>query len=68
MQALHVSQIFKLQTVNSLIQILSVYSLWSYNALKSDFEHSPIAHNFCSQEAANQKDYGFEVEELKWPI
>lgn len=26
MQALHVSQIFKLQTVNSLIQILSVYS------------------------------------------
>lgn len=25
-QALHVSQIFKLQTVNSLIQILSVYS------------------------------------------
>lgn len=26
MQALHVSQFFKLQTVNSLIQILSVYS------------------------------------------
>lgn len=45
-----------------------IFLIWFYNALKSDFEHSPIAHNFCSQEAANQKDYGFEVEELKWPI